>query len=52
MIISNCCNDKIEIKYGGEGTSFYYCKKCDNACDTKCSINFDVELNENDRIEH
>ena len=32
-LISKCCLDKLSVKHGGEGTSFYVCRKCCLPCD-------------------
>jgi len=30
---SKCCNSPMNINYGGEGTNFYVCDACGEACD-------------------
>ena len=43
MIVSNCCHARVFVVSGNEGTSYYACTKCDNACDGICPIvPFDV----------
>lgn len=33
MQVSNCCESKIVVVTGYEGTSYYQCLKCHEACD-------------------
>jgi hypothetical protein len=34
MVISRCCKKGVYVNCTSEGTSFYVCCRCDNACDT------------------
>lgn len=33
MLISPCCKELINVHTGNEGTSYYYCRKCNIPCD-------------------
>lgn len=43
--LSNCCHAPLKINSGNEGTSFYYCSKCEKACDP--AIDKELVMNKN-----
>ncbi len=42
--LSKCCSYKVFVQCGGEGSSYYVCKKCNKPCDLK-----DIKIGENDK---
>lgn len=44
---SKCCLDSVRLSNGDEGTKFYICNGCDNACDVKENDKIFYSTNDN-----